>query len=187
LRKEPGDSLSFFDENYGEGALNSLIETLKFNGITPAVTRDIDIRLAENKIKEEEALGELFIEWQSSSYKATMQIAYSSSYWIFVYLGSENTEINESVNNNNLLGFLCYELANFAKNKTSITKFICTASDSQTKTMFIKSGFTDIAGNLSLEADLYEFSPPTSKLEEYGNWCKAGKNPDSEPSWRKEI
>lgn len=179
--------MSCFDKTFGDGTLNKLISELEFENVVPECTRDLNVLPAEIIINDEPNIGELILDWNSDKFIAGIQISYSESYWLFINIYYSLPNGQDENSHYGFVGKICSVIPKFAKDNTSAKIFYASASDENISKMYSKVGWTRINQTLSFKNDLYEFYKPTSKLEEYGEWYKSGKNPDLEPSWRKEI
>lgn len=151
-----------FDDFFGDGSLNQLKSKLVFDGQEPEILE------AAKGNGTEDGFQTISFVWGSSFCK----IVYSRDVWNFVRL--------EAADTTGLFSFLTSVLPEFAASK-GVKNFICFPENETAREIFLNAGFSPDA-NGDLSSGLLD----TSKLQQYGEWVASNKNPELEPSWRKE-
>lgn len=163
-----------FDNVYGEGKLEELAGLLKFKNIVP------DTNNQTYSISDGQQFNGLIIfDWQKDSFSAQLSLCYSQSLkeWVF-----NTIAINEP--GQQIMVLLCKIMPKFAR-ELGVEKFSMLAGSEEVKTQVMKVGWQEKDGRF-LKMDLAINSPQTA-MEEYAAWVDSGSNPETEPSWRKEL
>lgn len=157
-----------FDDVYGEGSLDDLVKKLTFNGI---------------KVQYEEALKNPFERdfqqisffWRGNGSDSSCTILYTKNYWYF-------DTVDNSADHDGLFSFMASVMPQYAES-LGVKEFRVKATNEGSMAVALGAGMLPAGDDGTLSCSL---SGP-SRVQEYGEWVRNGKDPALEPSWRKEI